>query len=291
MKPYKFTIALFLFSVILSACQKEFLPEQVPFVRKPDSTYIDMVYYIDSSATSNDTFRIISFQYDDDRRVVRQEMQLYSNHLLYGRATKIFYYNGSDSLPFKTYATARSDDRDTLTQFFSYNNEGRKTMDSTYSSKRESTGSYYRIIDVFSFKYEANMVYGVYKQIFAYPENFRDPYTQYDTVTLDIANQPIVMIYDDNQNLPGARGTRLLAYENSRNPFVRLNIFNTLGVASTDNDFLRSYSNISSLTSPGSQPVHFDYTFISGGRVDRRTTIDALRPNLYHILHFTYKTL
>ena len=108
MKSFKRLLSLAAIVCIgLTACQKEFTIEEDPGTNPPatlSSDYLSKFYYIDSTAGVKDTFRIVSYEYDAQKRVVQivDSGDIGPAFSLLPERSYQYSYNGSDTIPFKS---------------------------------------------------------------------------------------------------------------------------------------------------------------------------------------------
>ena len=93
--------------IILASCQKEFSSENTAITNsiiQDDSTIISKFIDLDTSLISgHDTLDVCTYTYDNLKRIIRIDYFQYDNitGAPYNLAQSIFYYAGSDTLPYK----------------------------------------------------------------------------------------------------------------------------------------------------------------------------------------------
>lgn len=126
--------ALFAFAaVVLSACQKE-ISDDIPDPLEPpvatDSIYLDKMYVLWDEGSGMDTFGMATAYYDNLKRVSAFTTSVTDDN---GKDSIRYYYNGTDTLPYKSLIIYFQNGvllTDTVASFFSYDNQGRKIKDS-----------------------------------------------------------------------------------------------------------------------------------------------------------------
>ena len=96
MKTAKFGVLICLIILLfLVSCQKEFGIESDNILTTADSIYLDKIYELDNNGNRIDS---LIFVYDNQKRVVSMGF----NYALPNAYMYTYYYNGSDTLPFKS---------------------------------------------------------------------------------------------------------------------------------------------------------------------------------------------
>lgn len=217
---------LVLASFLLSACQKNFELENAEnIISLPDSNYLHKIYYLIKNAGGTyDTAVISTVNYDNQKRVVSVLEQQQLNG--YGINDHYYYYNGNDSLPFKS-RHAQTDlvigENDTVIIQHTYNTLGQKIKDSAnivYHNPQiippvpPSHG-----IIVSRYSYGAGRIYG--ESVHFDSANLPTEYYR-DTAVLNAANN--VTSYTTYYNFQGSYfpvKTYAYEYDNKLNPFAK----------------------------------------------------------------------
>jgi hypothetical protein len=162
MIPKKFFAFIFV-SAFLISCQKD-IDNVDPVVTDPvisDSIYLAKIYRANLSGNVSDTFNIISYNYDNQKRVI----SMIDSSILSDGHWKFDYsysYQNNDTIPFKsvmygqqTITASNPINYDTIITYHFYDNSGRKLKDSIISS-----GSNYTGYLIAQFSYGNSRLYG-----------------------------------------------------------------------------------------------------------------------------------
>lgn len=206
----KTKLILFAFVAIsLYSCQNEFSIDDVPLVNSPDSTRLSKYIEFDTTQVSGlDTLDISNYNYDNLQRLTLQEYTEFDGAGVKVNLYKAFlYYNGTDTLPFKTirnrYSLPGLNLQTSDTSFYSFAN-GKIVSDSN------SFG-------VTKFSYSNNLIFE--KRYSSFPGMPIDSNTFYMTRL----NGNLVLQID---TLSGGSEVENFSftYDNKNNPFHRLPI-------------------------------------------------------------------
>jgi hypothetical protein len=150
-----------LFTSFFISCQKETNFDDTP-TPATDSNYLDKIYDLYDDGSGIDTQQIISFHYDNQKRVSSFEDRSTTDPNAF--RTFEYYYNGTDSLPFKSVTIDREGmppmfNYDTITTFHFFDAQQRKLMD---SSVRVTNNSSFISVEqkVVHYSYAAGKLFG-----------------------------------------------------------------------------------------------------------------------------------
>lgn len=209
--------------LIFQSCKNDAvneLPQPDPGL---DSNYIDKVYFMSQEAgMPEDTSGIWSYTYDNLKRVIKMNIAFIDEDTTNPIILRyLYYYNGSDSLPYKTvYLSFEDIVPDTITFFHSYDAAGRNLKDSTIYSRFS-----YEATD---YSYNGNIITG----------NTRSTLQSTYPIIIDTA------ITDARGNIINNKSYRYNIYtmewepltiisttfDNKESPFAKLSNFKTFGV-------------------------------------------------------------
>ena len=185
------TLSIFIaaiFLIMLQSCQKEISIENgIPAAPNAiDSNYLSKILY---SAVVNgvptDTAVFWTYKYDNLKRVT-SFVDSTSNPV---PNSYFYFYNGTDTLPFKTvlYQVGVWHDYDTTITFHYFDNTGRNAKDSVIFSYSDIFSGYESWYEIRNYSYNLNKIYGL-REIYR-PGGYT-PYYK-DTATLDAAGNII----------------------------------------------------------------------------------------------------
>jgi hypothetical protein len=191
-------IAIFIFT--LTACKKDTItdPDPTPNATlSADSNYLSKILFIEKYGSILDTF-VRAFTYDNLKRVTLvQDYTL--NPTAYEELTN-YFYNGLDSLPFKTIIIDIQQGgnlKDTVLEYFTYNTNGFLVNDSSIAYRHIPTNNqpFYEIQRVVTkYNYSLNKIYGNTDSRILYNlSGSLNSSTMKDTFTLD-ANRDVLTI-------------------------------------------------------------------------------------------------
>lgn len=147
---------------LLVSCQKEFTIEGGITPIAPgtnDSVYLDRVIEVYTALMDS---TIQNFRYDNQKRVVGISRKLYRNNMLEDTSVATFFYNGSDTLPFKytDYAANMTVSYfDSVVAFLYYDAQGRVVSDSTIYAYGGPFTGYSKDKDIGNYQYVGNNIY------------------------------------------------------------------------------------------------------------------------------------
>ncbi|MFT3981976.1 MAG: hypothetical protein QM687_16030 [Ferruginibacter sp.] len=279
--------------VCLSSCQREFDIEDDPGTEPPVSTssvFLDKLYYIDSIAGVKDTFRIVSYIYDAQKRVVKiiDSSDVGPAGALATEKTFEYNYNGSDSIPYKSLYQKYSWSSptpaiDSQTTFHYYDASLNRIKDSISDYSSNGTGDWF---------------------VQQYVHNSNSIYTRQE-LSPGVFDTVAISWLDARGNITLGElepdGTFQYQFDANPSPFARLSNFRALemsvSIESTTDFYLiknsnnitknmdlmpsESYSNTWDLTG--------DYSYRTDGYPDRIR--DEYDTNEFEIIAFRYKTL
>lgn len=292
----KVIVPAFVAMVLCISCQKE-VDDFGAVVNPPaptnDSIYLDKIYELYDDGTGLDTVAVIQFNYDAQKRITKWSMTdvVTGPYIDYN-----YYYNGSDSLPFKTlFLDYDPGTPDTILSFHSYDATGNNLQDSTLIS-RPSLGS--NSIEIFKYSYAPGKRFGDLRKESLSPGT--SVYFYRDTATLD-ASGNIVSILRYTDELTGTMALYSSAnysYDNKTNPFARQHIFKAHQQAYSNEEslfyeympFNNMTSHIETITPLGSTPINenFSLTYNNNNLPVKSVLINGADTSVFL---FTYKPL
>lgn len=217
--PYIFVLLLF---SLLNACQKN--PEDPNHPKEADTRLlISKLVYFDDALT--DTSVVNIFNYDGQKRVTSINQYWYDNGFSEIANTATYYYNGLDSLPFKTESSEEgSGIINKSTDFHFYDNAQRLIRDSIISVRNTNTEKY-----TINYTYATDKITETWKDVFSGNTDY------YNTGYIDIRSGNIIKVVTND--LSGRIVTSLFTYDAHPNPINNINIRFTLRpLPSYDND-------------------------------------------------------
>jgi hypothetical protein len=247
----KLFLTLLTTAAILQSCQKQFNPEEeIPSGRtsSTDSIYVDKVYHIDKNTL--DTLQTSTYTYDSRKRVtslIIVPSDLNTSNI----GSYTYYYNGLDTVPYKTIAdfglyyrypgVYAGREIDTIFHFF--DNLGRKLKDSalyyyySLSGMLALDSTQIRFIDKHTYNFNNTVVTSDYYQS---PSDTYAINNSIDSFIVDNFGN-ILKHYTRDYSSPFTFTYDLVAsftYENQRSPFSYLSNFKTFGLPYFDFDVL-----------------------------------------------------
>lgn len=260
-------ILLLLLGGLFISCQKE-VNDFGAVVNPPnvtnDSIYLDKMYELYNNGTGLDTVAIIQFNYDAQKRITKWTVTdvLTGPYIDYN-----YYYNGTDTIPFKTlFIDYDPGTPDTILTFHTYDASGKNLQDSSLIS-RPSLGVY--SIEVFNYSYAPGRRYGDLRKESQQPTSLL--YFYRDTATLDASGNivSIVRFTDEITGTMELYSNANYTYDNKINPFSRQNIFKAHQQAYSNEEslfyeympFNNMMSHIETITPLGSTPVNENFTW------------------------------
>lgn len=311
MKSLKTLLANVTLVLCITACQKEYILEDIVPTTPPDSmddiTYIDKVYQIDSTSGSLDSSFIASFYYDGDKRLTREVDSIYDNNgkkVLW--ATYVYSYNGTDTLPLRlvyedmelTIGSGDPNLKGITTTWYQFDTVGRNLYDSTVTVY-PTAYSFRNGTVVRKYQYNGSMIYGMSSEALEINGGIIDLYR--DTAQLDAKGNVLISKKYKFQNgtyLPLFTST--FTYDNNPNPFARISSYKTAQVfASGETTYgtMQAKNNrLKALETDGTS-VLFDedltgkYIYNNNSYPMKLTLYQPNVPGLYLLAYFTYKAL
>lgn len=293
-------LAVFAFTMLaLSACQKEItdeIPDPVDPPVATDSIYLDKMYVLWDEGAGMDTFGMATAYYDNQKRVSAFTTSVTDDN---GKDSIRYYYNGTDTLPYKSLIIYFQNGvllTDTVASFFSYDNQGRKIKDSVLRISYSATGTD-RFVDMRVTKttYSGNRLFGetVWTDAAAATTIFRD------TATVNAAGD---IVTNKKYQKDGASfvlaTTSDFTYDNHPSPFARMSNIQAHRMfpngETIEFEYL-SYQNVINQNEETVFPAPYDFSqsftheYNAGGRV-KKTLFAAGTPDEERIL-YTYKNL
>ncbi len=231
------TIIFFLW-VLLASCQKDFTINSpvTTQVTTDDSTLLSMIVSIDTAAPATlDTLEKFTYQYDNLKRLIKHEYVSYSNGVI--NPTDIFrnkyyyFYNGTDTLPFKQIDTLQENTSvNARTIFHTYQNEKIIFDSLVYTLPVNS-------IQVYKYIYFANKVVDTFIQYPISPVPTTSAYGGYRVNYRQTLNNNIITSIDSTFNYStfatpfsynfDNSTKETISYDNSKNPFYKFKNLNT----------------------------------------------------------------
>ncbi len=239
---FRFFVIIAAIAVSLISCQKEFTLEEGPDPVDPpptivDSNFLSKIYYIDSTGTVSDTTSFVSVFYDTSKRVVKiVDSSIGTTGGVRSHNEEIFYYNGSDTLPFKSIfynfeeAISSGDPTqiDTFTRYFLYNAQAQLILDSGISRRAHGLGIPLDK-EIYRHKYNADKIY---TQFFYRDENDAVLNYKEDTSVVNSSGNLVsTKGYEFSTGVSVQYLTGTYSYDDKINPFSKLSIFKTFQVA------------------------------------------------------------
>ena len=314
---------LFLYLIIvlplvsLYSCQKEISSENgiAPVVPLTiDSNYLSKIYAFDINGSSADTVEVVTYNYDNLKRVtsvVDSSKNLYNAT----QQSYFYFYNNSDTLPYKSvrYQVSAEDPAltqltyDTIISYHLYDNAGRNLKDSGIHSNSSILNGYYSTYTVKQYSYALNRIYGyASSNPISVPYSFVSP-DEKDTAVLDALGNIIdnkIYRYNSYTSLWELSITSAFTYDTKASPFSRLSNFKTFGVFPNGETFYgelpqktnRVTQNEHHSFSNGAPGVHFDYSYFNSynanGLVKGISVYDQPpNPTMYSKIILVYKAL
>lgn len=296
----------------LISCQKELGAEGVidPPVTPPsgvsDSNFIALIYAVDSVGTTEDTTQTYTYKYDNLKRVINIiDSSQVGNGAWVLFATETFYYNGSDTLPYKYYKTVAEDaNRDTTTRYLYYDLTGKRIKDSSYriadnNNPGNTTTDYELRATVSTYDYQPGKIYGA--SVVAYATHMTNgtiissTSVIRDSATINADGNITASIH----NRAGqTRTARLLTYDNRPSVYAKINIGRSYNIFPDGRPTLFQWSgnnplNYSSVTTGALnnfRNFNFAYTYLPDGRLKALSWSDGNAGNFEKFI-FTYTSL
>lgn len=232
---YPFFIML-VFYQGLTSCQKELSiengttnPPPPPSPVVIDSNYLAKMYFIDFGGTTIDTTDIWTYAYDNLKRVTNLTDSTPYDPIYPLSESFTYYYNGVDTLPFKSYHLLNNiNNLDTIISYFIYNNTGQRIKDSIYHFSYNANFSppvYGIVRTINKYTYVTNKIFGVSQDSLIYQINGNIGWGSFkDTILLDAkGNETNDKRYEPNANT--LTYTYQFNYDSHASPFVRLTNF------------------------------------------------------------------
>jgi hypothetical protein len=289
MNTAKFRILISLIILFfLVSCQKEFGIESSSILTTADSIYLDKIYELDNNGNKIDS---VTFVYDNQKRVASMGF----NYTLPDAYMYTYYYNGSDTLPFKSrYIQADLTSSDTTITYHTYDAGQRNLKDSAIVSRLSTGpfGSYTLLHEVVHYSYATGKKYAYTDITYFSPST--SSLVRNDTAIVDAQNN--ITSSKANFSTTALQNSSNLTYDNHVSPFSLLSSFKAhQRFPSGETLFLEyfPFNNILTLSevNQGSSAIttSYTYTYKSNGLPATATIIynvtDVTR------LLYTYKKL
>ncbi len=158
----KLFAVILIFAISFTACQKEISVDTLPPAGSvADSNYLDKIYDIEIDGGVADTFNIWTYTYDANKRVIR--MKAVSAEIGYPEfSDNQYFYNGSDTLPYKSiyiYGDGNTFQLDTTISYFYFNSLGKRIKDSVLLLSNGTSLTY----SLNYYQYSGDKIYGLAK--------------------------------------------------------------------------------------------------------------------------------
>ncbi|MFZ1528373.1 MAG: hypothetical protein WAT19_06470 [Ferruginibacter sp.] len=299
----KIIIAVLVISAIMFSCQKEMDENSLlnpPVTNLLDSNYLDIIYEIDSIAGVNDTFGRWIYEYDNQKRVA--SLTEYDNYsgMIDGKDIYRYFYNGNDSLPFKTlnynYNLVNNiwELGDSSLTMYYYNAQGRNIKDSLVTFNQNGPSQYI----VKRYEYAGQNIY--MEELFYLSTSSIPVISRRDTAVLDLnGNIRFSKKYAVYNNVSTLDYTSEFTYDNKPSPFKKLSNFSSLVVTPFGETFfyemqgtnnrLRA-NEINAFTGNGyTEDLTGKYSYLPNGYPSR--IVDEYAPDSISIVSFKYRSL
>ncbi len=310
--------ALAIFSIlVLQSCQKELTADTGntnPPTGITDSSYLSKIYYVEVNGALTDTGNRLTYSYDNLKRVTA--IRGIPNNLYdVIQISYDYYYNGSDTLPFRSrriYVSANDPAQtqfryDTTIAWHYYDNTGRNIKDSMINSVADASTPvpYYSVLELRTYSYGSGKIYGfrtytginVPNPSYVYPD-------QKDTALLDalgnITNSKSYR-YNSSSTLYELEVVSDFTYDAKQSPFSKLSNFKTFGIFPNGETFYSELpQNTNRVTqnelhsfSGGGGGIHYDYSYTNSyntnGLIKQALIYDQPpNPTIYAKLLFSY---
>ncbi len=285
----KLLVSSAIICISLCACQKDYSPDDnTTPPTTGDSNYLDKIYWIDVVGAVEDTFKVFTYQYDNERRVTTFKRYNYSSQVYELAARFDYYYQGTERRPYKmirTDSTWMSPTTDTLLTIFTYNALGLRLKDSVSFLRPGSIST-----SSISYSYAPGKIYGI--------ERDATSITGYDTATID-GNGNVLSFKSEwsngNQTVFGN-----YTYDNHPSPFAKLSNHISLPIFPAGETFIwehRAYNNrlVARETSTGGLDFDQDFTgqyvYKPNGYPSYILSPDIFSPGEAEKIVFVYKEL
>ncbi len=218
MKHSFFFISCLFTTFLLFSCKKD--ADTSNLINPADSIYLNKVLVLEGSSV------IISrkFSYDQQKRVVSIIDSLYNLSAADIKNEYYYYYNGSDTLPFKMIrkeTDLTQNEVYTNTSFYTFNSQGLKVKDSTIVADPLPSPPYSEITNLV---HGAGTIYSLGSY-----NNSSNPHSFRDTAILNVQGN-----ISSAKSWSNASGTwelgkeNTISYDNKVNPFYKLNIYRSM---------------------------------------------------------------
>ncbi|MEO8770996.1 MAG: hypothetical protein ABI402_12940 [Ferruginibacter sp.] len=226
---------IFIFSlIILASCRKENTasnsnPDPVDSTNNnidtTSGTYIDKVFYIDSTSAIQDTTSTTTFLYDNSRRVVWSYDSLKNGNIYEFYISVRYEYAGADTVPFKINEIVYESSTliDSIVRYLSYDNTGHIKKDSMIQSSWNSGVNQNTQYIIKNYDYLPGKIYGLQRSQQIFPTTGAVAIIN-DTATLDANGNIITNIKNSYGN---TRSVTSLSYDNKPNPLRNLSMVET----------------------------------------------------------------
>jgi hypothetical protein len=287
------------------SCQKEITPAE-GIVPGPgptsDSVYLLKMYgsYFDGSI--EDTVEVATFNYDNLKRLT--QINIFSDSTLQGNPfeTYTYYYNGNDTIPYKSKNISYDDflgQTDSLLSYFYFNSTGQRVKDSLLEHILDNTGTVMFISQTIkNYQYVSDKIYGYENRTIILGMSQGSQTLEYDTATLDAGGNVIANRSTDGTSVP-YMSTSAVTYDSHLNPFSRLSNFKAFELLYPSGETLfldfQQKNNISHITEyvNGNLHIQSDYSYIYNlnGYPKEIIVEDPAVPGQYEKITYIYQSL
>lgn len=209
--PYLLGVAML---CVLASCQKEIdwrTPEKSPV---DDGRVLSKYVELDTTLPSGkDTTNVYTFTYDNVHRIKRIYQVQSFNGIRTAEITTDFFYNGSETNPFKTIEVDKEAETYVDTSFYTYSNGFVRSDSSVFYSL---TGNEFLFAYVISFSVNGNSVFVKFKQ-----STVASSYEDTATLTVTRQNGNIIKQQDADNTINYSMDAK---YDNKINPFYAIDI-------------------------------------------------------------------
>ncbi len=291
MKTAKFELPVIIaFLLFLTSCQKQldFENSSNNIITTADSIYLDKIYELDIAGNKIDS---VVFVYDNQKRVTSMGF----NYTLPDDYMYTYYYNGSDTLPFKSrYIRSDATSSDTTITYHTYNAGQRNLKDSAIVSRLSTGpfGSYTLLHEVVHYSYTTGKKYAYTDITYFFPP--AGSLVREDTAVVDAGNN--VVSSKANFSTTTLQNSSSLTYDTHVNPFSLLSNFKAHQRFPSGETLFFEYfpfNNILSLTevNQGASPITTKYTYTYKTNGLPATAIIIFNITDITRLQYTYKKL
>ncbi|RZK64969.1 MAG: hypothetical protein EOO92_26880, partial [Pedobacter sp.] len=151
-----------------------------PPATNTDSIYIDRYYELEETSSGLDTVMACYFKYDSLKRVVERYSDDFSTNL--PALEYKYYYNGSDSIPYKMLEYDGPTDTHPQEYFFTFDNQQRIVKDST---RHYNNSGVLDVLELINYSYVPGKMYAHTRQVSTFPPSPPSQEIKLDTAILN----------------------------------------------------------------------------------------------------------